>query len=263
MDAAVLERHGAGAVAQGVIDLMQGHHHGLAVLAVDVGEDFHDPARRLRVERGDGFVGEDHLGLLGQRTGDRHPLLLAAGERRGALRGALGQADALQCGHGLALLLVAEHAQRSAPARHAPEKAEQDVVQHAEAVDQVELLEDVADVGAQAAYLAVQLAGGLHLAAEHLDAPAGGAVAAGQAGQVAQQRGLAGTGRADQRHHLARLYRQAQVEQRLLAGEGLVQSLDSNSRIHVLPSRLRGRGGRPTCLDEKVVMLCCSPAKRP
>ena len=37
------------------------------------------------------------------------------------------------------------------PARHAPQAAEQHVLQHAEATDQVELLEDVADVGAQTA----------------------------------------------------------------------------------------------------------------
>jgi len=51
---------------------------------------------------------------------------------------------------------------------------------------------------------------------------------------MTQQRRLARARRADQRHHLARLHRQGQVEQRLLAAEALVQTVDSNRCAHVL-----------------------------
>lgn len=235
-DPAALQGHRARAIAQRVVDLMQGHHHGLAVVAVDIGEDVHHLARRLRVERGDRFVGENHLGLLGQGAGDGHALLLAAGKGRGALPGEIGQADPRQRFQGLALLLGAEQPQRTAPARHATEEAEQDVVQHAEAVDQVELLEDVTDVGAQATHFAAQAAGRLQAATQHVDAAAVVAVAAGEPGDVTQERGFAGAGCTDQRHHLARLDLQPQVEKRLLAGKGLVQAVDTDHRAHRSPS---------------------------
>ena len=54
-------------------------------------------------------------------------------------------------------------------------------------------------------------------------------VAAGEPGDVTQERGFAGAGCTDQRHHLARLDLQPQVEKRLLAGKGLVQAVDTGS----------------------------------
>ena len=81
-----------------------------------------------------------------------------------ALLGAVSQPHAVQRSQRLLLLLGTEHAQRATPARHAAKKAQQHVVQHTEAVDQVELLKDVADVGTQAPYVAVKATRGLHFA---------------------------------------------------------------------------------------------------
>src|SRR3546814_7381558 len=42
--------------------------------------------RSLRIQRSDRLVGQDHLGVLHQRAGNRGTLLLPARQRRGALK---------------------------------------------------------------------------------------------------------------------------------------------------------------------------------
>lgn len=84
------------AVAQGVIHLMQRDDHGNAVVLVDVAQGVHHDACRFRVQRGDGFVSENDLRLLHQRAGNRHTLLLAAGECGNALMGKVHHANAGQ-----------------------------------------------------------------------------------------------------------------------------------------------------------------------
>ncbi len=84
------------AVAQGVIHLMQRDDHGNAVVLVDVAQGVHHDACRFRVQRGDGFVSETDLRLLHQRAGNRHTLLLAAGECGHALMGKVHHANAGQ-----------------------------------------------------------------------------------------------------------------------------------------------------------------------
>lgn len=69
------------AVAQGVIHLMQRHHH---------------DAGRFRVQRGDRFIGQNDFGFLHQGAGDGDALLLSAGERGDALVGEMRHADAGQ-----------------------------------------------------------------------------------------------------------------------------------------------------------------------
>src|SRR5690606_4049370 len=101
------------------------------------------------------------------------------------------------------LLLSTEHAQRAAPAWHAAEEAEQHVIQHAQAVDEVELLEDVTDIGTQPTHFAMQATFGLYFAVQYFNPPTVGAVAARQSGQLPQQRRLARPGSADQRDHFA------------------------------------------------------------
>ncbi len=51
---------------------------------------------RARVERGRGFVQHQHLGVDGQHRADRHPLLLAAGERAQGAPAQLGQAQQVE-----------------------------------------------------------------------------------------------------------------------------------------------------------------------
>src|SRR5690625_3793709 len=85
-----VEDHLAGAhaddavpVPAGQIQEVQVHHGGDAQFPVDPLQVPHHRVGGRRVEGGHGFIGEHHLWLLGQRPGDRHPLLLAAGELRG------------------------------------------------------------------------------------------------------------------------------------------------------------------------------------
>ena len=77
------------------------------------------------------------IGLLDQRPGDRHPLLLAAGELIRPVIQAVGQADVgQQLGRPLPLL-----------GRHAPrQERHQHVLQRRQVADQVERLEDEADL---------------------------------------------------------------------------------------------------------------------
>ena len=49
-----------------------------------------------QVDAGGGLVEEQQLRLAGQRAGDQHPLLLAAGQRGDAVAGPVGQADHLE-----------------------------------------------------------------------------------------------------------------------------------------------------------------------
>ena len=53
---------------------------------VDLAQGLHDQPRIARIERCDGLIGEDQLGILDQGAGNGHALLLAAGQRIGALQ---------------------------------------------------------------------------------------------------------------------------------------------------------------------------------
>ena len=72
----------------------QDHHVALAGLV----EQRHDFRAAVAVEGAGGFVGEDDMAAVHQRTGDRHPLLLAAGQLVRTVGGALGQAQAFEQG---------------------------------------------------------------------------------------------------------------------------------------------------------------------
>ena len=97
----------------------------------------------LGVERGGRLVEQHDLGAHGQGAGDRDALLLAAGQGCGELLRLVLHAHALEEGEGL-LLGVA--------LRHAPglDGAEGHVVEDGPVGEEVEGLEDHADVGAQA-----------------------------------------------------------------------------------------------------------------
>ena len=183
-------------------------------------QQFHDVARRLGVERGDRFVGEDDTGALYQAAGKRRALLLAARQSGGALPGGLLDADGNQRFHRLLALRHGEAFEQAAPEAGLVQQADKDVGQHRHAVDQVELLEDEPNAGADAADVARDAATALHGFAEDEDLAAAG-IGGDEAGEVTHQRGLAGTGGADQRHHLARGDGQAHPVEGLAAREGL------------------------------------------
>ena len=58
---------------------MRDHEDGGSPL-VEVRKRFEQLARRFRIERAGGLVGQDDLRLAHQRTGDGHALLLASGQ---------------------------------------------------------------------------------------------------------------------------------------------------------------------------------------
>ena len=84
-----------------------GHLHGLLLVVGDQHGghvqrvvQVAQPAAQLRahlgVERAEGLVEQEDLGLDGERPGERHALALAAGELRGVALGQVGQADQLE-----------------------------------------------------------------------------------------------------------------------------------------------------------------------
>ena len=108
------------------------------VLALgQVAEQLEDPGADLGVEVGGRLVGEDDRRGAGQGAGDRHPLLLPAGEVAGQEAGAVGQAHRL------------EHAGRLRLRRPAPRALEiqgvLDVLGRRQRGKQVELLEHEPD----------------------------------------------------------------------------------------------------------------------
>jgi hypothetical protein len=132
-------------------------------------------------------------GVVGQGPGDRGPLLLPAGQRRGELVGLLGDAD------------LGEQVQGDGPATPGGDRAaevhrEDDVLGDGQRRQQLEELEHQAD-GAAPPGREARLAQGVHVGAGDTHRAAGRAVDAGQ--QVEQGR-LAAAGAADDRHELSR-----------------------------------------------------------
>ena len=77
---------------------MQVAQDGDAEVPVDALQRVHHHAGVARIERGDRLVGQDDVGLLHQRAGDRHALLLATRQGVGALGGQAGDVELLQRG---------------------------------------------------------------------------------------------------------------------------------------------------------------------
>lgn len=104
------------------------------------GEEIHDLVTGFAVECGGGFVGDEESGFVDEGAGDGDALLLAAGELAGAFAFATGETDAGEEGGGLVLGL--------ATAGAVEEEGDRDVFDEVEGWDEVELLEDEADVAA-------------------------------------------------------------------------------------------------------------------
>jgi hypothetical protein len=127
--------------APGEPHLVGDHDHRHAV-AGQPDHDLEDLVDHLGIQGGGRLVEQHHLGIHGQRPGDRHPLLLAAGQLRRDLVGLGADAHPVQqfagapLGIGLGLLAHLDRPQG-------------DVLQHRFVREQVEALEDHADVAAQ------------------------------------------------------------------------------------------------------------------
>ena len=222
----------ARAIAQRHVDLVQRHHHGHLAAAVDLRQRVHHAARGFGIERGDRLVGQDDAGVLHQRARDGGALLLAAGQGRGALECIVVYTNLGKRVQAGADFVAPEPARQAAPQRHARQHAGQYVGDHRQAAHQIELLEHKADAGARASHLPAELAATLDQLAIDGDA-ARGRVARDETGQMAQQRRLAGTGRAQQGDHFAVGHLQTDIVQRLGAGmEGFAQALHVDGVIH-------------------------------
>ena len=114
-DLSGLQRHQARAVAQRIVDLVQTDHDADGLSGVQVAQQLHHLPRRRRIQRGHRLVGQDDLGALDQGPGDRRPLLLAAGERAGALAGLVGDPDPVQRPHYRDLLRRRPEPEEAAP----------------------------------------------------------------------------------------------------------------------------------------------------
>src|SRR5215213_5811803 len=70
-------------------------HEGLPMLPVELYKQGHDLRASLGIQRPGGLVGPHYGGVVHQRAGDGHPLLLAAAHLVWALLGLLGNSDCL------------------------------------------------------------------------------------------------------------------------------------------------------------------------
>ncbi len=109
---------------------------------VEVLEDAHELVGELLVEVGGRLVGDDDLGLIDQRPRDGHPLLLAAGQLAHPPRRLALHPERLERRLGPPPHLGRPHVDRV--------ERQHDVVEDGQVRDQVELLEDEAELLAAA-----------------------------------------------------------------------------------------------------------------
>ena len=207
-----------------VVHLVQVADHGNAQLARGIAQVLQHAARGLGVQAGHGLVGQDDLGLLGQRAGNAHALHLPARQRLGALQRLVGQAHALQALVGQADIAFAEQLQHRGQGAGLAQAPGQHVLAHRQARHQVVVLEDHGHVASQLAP-AVPAAAQHQVHAAHLQRAA---VGAGQAVHAAQQRGLAGPRQAQHDDELAGLHIQVDAMQHMVAAIALAQLADAD-----------------------------------
>ncbi len=199
--------------------------HGQAEMPVDALQRIHDDVGVARIQRGDRLVGEQQVGFLHQGAADGDALLLAAGQVVGAAIGEAGNVELAERGEGDGTVFTRPGLQHGAPAGGVGQPAKQDVVQHVEAADQVELLEDH---GAAPSPVAQAAAGeGGDVGALPGDFPPAGR---GQAVDHAQQGGFAGAGPADNADELAGRDGEVYVVHRPSVTELLHQTVDYQHR---------------------------------
>src|SRR5690606_7280208 len=163
---------------------------GVAGALVDFAQPFAQFTPHLGIERAEGLVEEENARFDGQGLGQRHALALAAGQLVGIAPFEPGQLHQVEQFEGAA----ADFAGRRAGRTRAHLEPEGDVFQDRHVAEQGIVLEHEADIA-----LLHALFGGVLVAEE--DAAGRGPL---EPGNEAQQGGLAGAGRAQQRNQLAR-----------------------------------------------------------
>ena len=202
-DAAGRHADQAVAIAARQFERVQVADHGDAVVAVDALQRVHDDAGVARIERGDRLVGQNDLRLLHQRARDGDALLLAARQAVGALGGEPGDVELFERRQRDRDILLGPELQDRAQRGDVIDAADQDVGQHVEPADQIELLKNHRTAAAPARQRASRQR-------RHVDVAAGDAAGGRplQAVDHAQQRRLARSRSSDHADESARRDRQ-------------------------------------------------------
>ncbi len=207
---------------------MSDNQHGHAFAGQRL-NDLQHFAYQLGIQRRGRFVKQHDVRLQRQRPGDRHALLLAAGELSGVLVGMGQQADAVEQRQGL--LAGDRLVQQLVIAR-----GQHHVVEHRAVGEQVEALEDHADAPYPGAHLAFVDDGSalkIVLAVEN-DLPA---IKAFEGVDGADQGGFAGAGRADDADHLPVLHLQIDAFQHLMLPPGFANAPQIERRRRAVDGR--------------------------
>ena len=192
------------------------------IFLIDAHKVLHDLLCGDGVERGDRLIGKDDLRVLVQSARKRDTLLLAAGELVAAGVGLVKNADLIKAFERVHFLLLGEDAEEHLEEGHIGHVGSQHVLDGGAARDEVEALEDHADLAAVAAKLLA--AQGVDLNAVNGELTLGDIV---HTVDAAQDRGLARTGQADDRNKFTLLDLKIDVLQRGEAvGIGLVNILE-------------------------------------
>ena len=140
--ASVADADHAVGIAIGEFDLMQHAEHGELRRPRQLLQQPHDLLGRFRIEARDRLVGQQHARPLRQCARDRDALLLAAGERAGALFGEMLEPDLRQMVARRFELGARQAAERSLQGVMAAERAGRHIGQDAAAADEARMLRD-------------------------------------------------------------------------------------------------------------------------
>src|SRR5271168_2781493 len=127
-----------GAFGEVRVTRVVGHHANGGAIAMQVAQQLHDRFAVFRVQVTSRLVGHQNERIANQRTGHSYALLLTAGELRRVVPEAVGHADAFE---GVLDLLLALGGARAAIGQR-----QLDVFVDGEVADEVERLEDEADL---------------------------------------------------------------------------------------------------------------------
>ena len=191
---------------------------------------------QLRIEGGCRLVEQHHLRVHRQGAGDRHPLLLAAGEAHRVGVALVGEPDLVEqllCSRDRRVLRRAANLDRRFD----------DVLEHGHVRPEIEVLKHHADVGTHLAR--GRLDGGIHRGRRdglvvHDDASASRLL---EQGEAAQEGGLAGSGWANDADDFARGDRQSHILEHLVGAKALAD------RVSADEFALRHR--QPVCLPRR------------
>ena len=192
------------------------HHKDRGAELVDLLQQQHQLQTAHRVEVPGRLVGNDHARIVHERAGDRHALLLTAGELRRIAFFPVDKADQLEhLRHAAADLLIG---------RSDHTHGKRNVFIHRHFVDQAKILKNDAQSPAQLRQLAALDA--LHVKAVDRDLSGCGTQLAGD--QLDDRR-LAGARRSDQKHEFPFVDREADATERL----GFRVSVDHPHIVHL------------------------------